>query len=234
MIMMRKFNVSDAVLIAHSGVVSENLKNDLVDFTSFDSDLNEAKAQELKNAATEALEVGTHEEYLAASRQHTEKVTAAMQECQTVFSELRYFLKKYFKNQPAFLQQFGLSRFNKVRRKQDELIVFFSTLAKQVSSQREQLVNAGINEPLLDRIAPAGTALKNANDEQDAFLSSQKVDTSKRIKKLNALYSLIMEFSDAAEIVYGSQPEKRTMYAMPQTGVSSDDDELVDTQQEAA
>ncbi len=56
--MVRTFNISDAKLLEHAGIILEALKADLPDFSSFDPDLNEALVAALQTNYDETLVEG--------------------------------------------------------------------------------------------------------------------------------------------------------------------------------
>lgn len=223
--MKRIYTVPDDRVVGHSGNVRKNLIIDLPDFTGFDPDLNEAKAQELKATEEAALAVGTHEQFQAKSKMLTERVTEAMEKCHEIARNFRYFSEKNFSDQPAFLSQFGMSTFAKEGKNQGKAVLLFSAFANAVQNNREKLVAGGVKEELLDSIAPAAEQLTTANAEQDAFINTEKVDTRKRSEAFNHLWKLLGQFSKASAIIHKDRPDKRSIYTLPTNGSSASKDE---------
>ncbi|MEM6735555.1 MAG: hypothetical protein AAF620_05735 [Bacteroidota bacterium] len=215
--MERKYNFKDSVLLDFADQTVLNMETDLSVFSSFDSELDETKVYELKKAKEECLGVGTNESVNAKKKQLAAVVKDAMNDCEVAFSTIRYFARKAFKDQPAILRQFGFEEFKRIRHDQNKMLIFFAELEKTVDQYTEKLTDKGASEEIIHNVEVRAKVLAKAIADQKNFISQQPSTTSHRAKVFNELYDRLLEISDAAEIVFIGQSERRALYSLPST-----------------
>ena len=223
---IRKYSVSDDVLIEHTGRTLGNLDEDLPAFENFDSDLNEEKKSELDQCYEAALCFGTDRSERSKLKQQTDMVIEAMGACNQLFVEIRYFARKAFKKRPAILRQFGINEYSKVRKSQSKMVLFMHELVETVGSYKTELIEANLKESVIAALKPATERLTEVNTIQENTKDKRVVKTADRKNLLNKLYDLLLEFSDASEHVFINDQERRNRYALPHNSGSASDEAI--------
>lgn len=223
---IRKYNVSDDVLIEHAGRTLGNLDEDLQTFGNFDPDLNLEKKNKLSTCYDDALCFGTDRSERSKIKQETDKVIAAMGTCNKLVVEVRYFARKAFKSKPAVLRQFGLNEYSKVRKSQSKMVLFMHEFVETVNIYKSELLAANLKESVVEALKPATKTLTAINTTQENTKDKRIVKTADRKSLFNKLYDILLEFSDAAEHVFINDQERRSRYAMPHNSGSASDEAI--------
>lgn len=232
--MERIFRITDSRLMEHGGVTLEFLKGDLPEFTDFDPDLGTEKEARLRTLIQEALEEGGDDVVRGKLGEKTQSLLQAMDRCDETVKRLRYWVKKTFKNDPAARKRFRLSRYWKIRNNQPRLITYMSALATVVGELRGPLEAASTPTDLLDSLKPLSEEVEEANNVQENSKGGRGMATQERIIRLNEIYAICREFSDAAESIYSDDPAKREVYRLPGNSQPSTEDEEDDEDEDIA
>ncbi len=102
--MDRKYNISDARLLQHTGVVLEALESDVTNFTAFDEDLSAELVAALNNNYQTALEEGGDDVARGKVGEKTQSLLDEMKRADDLLKSLRYWLKKTFAQGAAALK----------------------------------------------------------------------------------------------------------------------------------
>lgn len=213
--MERNYNFTDSELFEHAGKVEAGLEEDLADFTEFDSTLNAEKKQELTDKKKQVEMMSPDWQVKGGIVELTRSVVTLKSAAKVAYKKVRYFIKKKFKNNPGVLNEFGVKEYPRVSQTQDDLILFFVNLKPVIEKYREDLVSAGAKEELIDELITIAEEFKNTNTAQELAKDRRLETTDQRIAALNELYDILLEFSNAAEVVYKKNPAKRKFYVLP-------------------
>ncbi len=211
----RKAHVSDATLIEFAGKEIDFLPKDLSKFTFFDPDLNQQKLDLLKTTYESALTYGTDKTQLGVLRGLTENLSAEFKNCISIFKDIRYFALKKFINSPATLKELGLNSYRIARISQPDMVLFMYELANTAEKYKTQLMAAGLKESVITSIKPAAIALEKCNVTQEIGKTGRSVKTEDRVLLLNTMYDILLDFSEAAKMVFAGDPLSRSKYILP-------------------
>ncbi|MEQ8365051.1 MAG: hypothetical protein RH948_19410 [Cyclobacteriaceae bacterium] len=223
--MDRKYNISDARLLQHTGVVLEALATDLPDFTAFDEDLNAALVAALNDDYQAALIEGGDDVARGKVGEKTQKLLDETKRADDMMKAMRYWLRKTFAQDPAALRRFGLAKYWKVRNRQAELVTYLNMLVSTVAEFRTELEEAKVPVALLDSVKTISDALTKADVVQENSKGGRQSATQARVLRLNALYTTDQSLNNAAEIIYSDNPAKRDIYRLPANNQSNTDEE---------
>lgn len=223
--MVRTFNIADARLLEHAGVILEALGIDLPVFSTFDPDLNEERVAQLRALWVTSLEEGGDDVARGKLGVKTQNLLDEMKRCNKMIASLRYWVKKAFENDPAKQRRFQLTRYWKVQAQQPQLITYMASLATVVAELRPELEAANAPAGLLDSVKQIADALSAANVVQENSKGGRGSSTQERIIRLNTIYKECRILSDAAEFVFGDDPARRELYRIPGNSQPSTADE---------
>jgi hypothetical protein len=231
--MERKFKISDARLLQHTGVILEALTTDLPNFTAFDEDLSPELVAALNTNYLAALEEGGDDVARGKVGEKTQNLLNEMKRSDKMMTDLRYWLKKIFANDPAALKRFQLSKYWKIRNQQPELVTYLNRLVAVVAEFRARLEAGKAPVALLDSVKTITDALTKADVVQENSKGGRQSSTQARITLLNAIYATDKSFSNAAEMIYSDDPAKRELYRIPGNSQPSTQDEEDDESSES-
>ncbi|RED94890.1 hypothetical protein [Marinoscillum furvescens] len=219
----RKYNISDALLLAHVSKIVQQLPEDLDEIQSTISLINEQFATQLREDYMTALREGGDDLAKGTVGQHTQAMIEAMDESKTLVKKLRFWVAEAFANDPAAQRSFQLHQFWKVANNQPALIRFMNTLAAQVTAQKGQLMAVGASESFLDAIVINAERLAEADAIQEQSKGGRLQATQTRIQALNSLYERVIKLSRAADIVFEESPAAARFYKLPQPTPEAED-----------
>lgn len=225
--MSRKYNIADARLLEHTGVILDALKKDLQDFTDMDPDFNATLVATLRESYDTTLDEGGDDTAQGKVGVKTQILLNEMKKAGKMMKSLRYWVKKVYEEDKAGEKLFQLSNYWKVRNRQSELVAYLKALTNTVNEQRARLEAGNAPSALLDSVGSIADALESANTTQENSKAGRQFDTQERIARLNAIYRIDRRFSDAAEFVYEDNPAKRELYRIPGNSQPSTEDEEI-------
>jgi len=218
----RKYNLRDAVLLQHAGVVRAMLPDDLADFATFDASFDTDRLAALQAKLDAAGTAATGDVIGDQLMQLTDAVTAAMEDCNRTYQQVAYFVRKAFPDNRGVRAEFGANAVRSARNNQSRLIRFMQILAGTVAKYRAQLEAAGAPGVLLDSVALRHAALDAADSAQEQFKRTRGIETFARVSAFNALYTELVEVARASRLVYGENEPRWRKYQLPRPVSSID------------
>ncbi|WP_103069695.1 hypothetical protein [Aquimarina sediminis] len=209
----RKYAMSDAVLLETADVITGYLKEDIGQFTTFDSEeFPDILPDIIKEQVTQAFVEGGDKTNITQISIKTDIVNQEIKNCRIYLEDIKYWVKKSFADSPAIQKQFGINQVKQIFGTQLQLIQFMENLPEIIALHRQQLDASGTPSELLDRAEVLAKTLREANIAQEYQKGNRRIDTEFRILHLNNLYDLLRKIDQAALSIYRNQPTKRLLY----------------------
>lgn len=212
----RLYHLKDAHFLEYSEVVAATLPADLPDFTAFDATITGDYVTQIQQSIDKAKAISPDEIVKSEMKEETQKVDKAMEDCDKAYQNLAFFVRKVFKGNAAVQNQFGRNDIQKARSSQPVMVVFMENLAKTAAKYTDELTQAGCPATLITGLADKAAALHDANIAQEQFKSERILNTQSRIELFNNVYALLQNLHNVAMIIYRDNPEKLSIYTMPQ------------------
>jgi hypothetical protein len=214
----RKYAMRDALLLETADTITGYLKEDINQFTAFDSEeFPDILPDMIKDQVNRAFVEGGDRTNLTQISIKTDIVNQEIKNCKTYLEDMKYWVKKSFTNYPAIQKQFGINQVKDIFGTQLRLIQFMENLPATITVYRQELDTAGAPSTLLDRADSLAKALREANIAQEYQKGNRRIDTESRILHLNNLYDLLRKIDQAAISIYRNQPKKRLLYKVSKT-----------------
>jgi len=211
----RKFNVSNSELFEFTGTVLYHLEEDLDKFKLFDPDLNETKTGLIASLYNQSVSSPTDEEEKARITQKTVAFQQLKDRSRELIAQVRYFVEKKFTDRKAIQDEFGFKSYQSSTRSQAKYIEFGLRLAKCTQKYKNELIQSGVSEGVIDELQSVALELTKVNTEQEAYKNTRKLSTIDRTELYNQIYNELGNFSDAAAIVFSNDPVRRRRYVLP-------------------
>jgi len=125
--LLRKLNYSDDVLVQYANKVLSEWQEDLPAFTAFNSELGEAKRDEMAKMVNCALKEGSDELNVFKLGDLTDALPQEMENARSFYQQLRCWVINAFPNRVAVKRQFGIQRFRKVAGSQEAMLSFYQS-----------------------------------------------------------------------------------------------------------
>jgi len=222
----RIYNISDADLIEFSRTTVGNLKNNLANFTSIDTSINQKFVDDLSALIDKAEKTLTDEVITDRQVQLTNILKKKMDECKKHYRLMSYFAKNAFEDEPAIRNEFGENDYSSIRHSHAKMIIFMQTLIAITTKYKKELLKVGASQAQLDQTAILHEQLSNANYEQELFMSNRPVLTSDRIKNQNELWKLINKVHELSKIIYSDDFAKLKLFLLPHRSASQKDSSI--------
>ncbi|MEP5611020.1 MAG: hypothetical protein ABJP45_02160 [Cyclobacteriaceae bacterium] len=224
----RKYNISDAILLAHIGKIIETLPDDLSTFEADFPMINQPFLDALEADHENALEEGGDDVSRGQVGETTQTLVEEMEKAKRVVKRLRFWVNEAFASNPAKRKAFNLTKFWKVAYNQPKLIQFMNALQAIASENDQLLLDAGMNPQLLTDLEANAEALADADAEQESSKGGRSSATQERIISLNLLYDRGQKLDNIADILYEDNPAKRDFYNLPVLAPKAEDLEEVE------
>lgn len=214
---MTKINISipNADFQEYTDTIIRYLIEDLPKFTAFDPALNETTKTTLFSLHNTSLNSGSDRAEMARISEMTIEINALINRTKELFTHIRYFVLKLYKDRPDIQKEFGINAYRNVIRSQAKLIPFMYELANVLDKYRSQLVEAGLSEEIVEEVRPTAEMLNNTNTEQETRKNARKVSTVDRSEIRAQIYDILLKFNEAAGIVFANDPIRRQRYQLP-------------------
>lgn len=219
----RKYNYSDAILLAHIGKTIERLPTDMSAIEAAIPIINQAFYDQLKADYTVALTEGGDDVLKGKIGQKTQTMVDAMEASKSIVKKIRFWIAEAYPNDPAKRKSFNLKKYWKVAYSQPDLITFMNALATQVEANKQSLQDAGASVEFLDSITTNAQNLAKADAEQEASKGGRANATQARIIAMNSLYERGMKLDRATDIAFEDDTVKADFYNMPQMAPKAED-----------
>lgn len=222
----RLFNIPDANLLEFAEVVAQMYPSDAAAFIAFDSTFTAEYAGTISTAVEAVKATKSDQVIIDEIAELTQNVLDTMADCNQSYKTIAYFVRKAFADNKAVQNQFGFNDIEKVRKSQPKMALFMQQHANTAVKFKQELIDEGCQEALIDQLLGKAKALQEANVKQEEFKKERGVLTQDRILLLNEVYKLVKPINDVAQIVYSDDPARLAKYSMPKpksTQGSSDD-----------
>lgn len=220
---IRKFKVSDAIILAHTGKVIERLPEDLPTIEEAVPLINQEFADQLKADYLVALEEGGDDVVKGKVGQKTQALLDAMAVSKSIVKKLRFYLGEVYGDNPAKRKSFNLKKYWKVAGSQPDLIKYMNGLAMVVKDNRAELETAGVPTDLLDSVETNAKALARADAVQESSKGGRTNATQARIIALNSLYERGLKLDRATDIAFEDDLVRADFYNLPQPAPKAED-----------
>ncbi|MGM0531817.1 MAG: hypothetical protein ACQER7_10735 [Bacteroidota bacterium] len=221
----RKSSLPDARLYEHGTKVTRSLEEDIEDFSTFDSTIDEKFINSLQGTLDGVRDIKKDDVMVDEQAQHTDEVNRKMAACNKGYKTVAYFVRYVFDDDESIQNEFGLNDIKGARNNQSQMIFFMTSLAKTAAKYKDQLIKGGMNPDTIDALPRLAQELDEANQKQEQFKDERGKLTQERIQRVNALYDPLARISDIARIIYADDPAQLNKYQMPTPDSSTNSEE---------
>lgn len=220
---IRRFKVSDAILLAHMGKILERLPEDLTIIQEAIPVIDQKFADQLKADYLLALKEGGDDVARGKVGQKTQNLLDTMDGSKPIVKKLRFYLGEVYEDNPAKRKSFYLWKYWKIANSQPELIKYMNGLAQLVEENRDELEAGGVPADLLDSVGANAKALAKADAVQESSKGGRANATQARVIALNSLYERGLKLDRATDIAFEDDPVRAAFYNMPQPAPKAED-----------
>ncbi len=210
----RMYHLSDPGMMEHSKKASGFLEIDLAEFTAFDTTINADFLIGLKTTLANASTEVSDSVVIDEMANYTFLLNTKMDECITLYTKLKYFIKKAFVN-VSIQNKLGMNDFAEASRTHGKMVFFMRDLSENIGAYSSELIAVGCNQALIDQVSVLYPEFDSAHQKQESFKNDRMVITYDRIIKYNALWTIIMEVVAAAKIIYKNDLARLKRYLPP-------------------
>lgn len=211
----RAYGVKDTIVLQSAKVMLSLFEDDQAEFAAFDADFGTPYETTWKQAIEDCGPHLNDETIRDQLQQCTEIVKAAMKACREKYTDLKFFVRKAFPDDPAALQVFGFHTFRQESRKQLALIQLMNVVHSEAEDRAVALNAAGFSNADIAEIDTLNQALIAANTAQEAFKGARGTKTEDRKLAYNALWKIMQTVNRASRSIYRNNPAKKKQYQLP-------------------
>ncbi len=226
----RKFHIPDADMISEARSRHTYFVEDKEAFAAFDADFGDPFSDEFLQLIEKAESNLNDEQIKGKMSQLTAEVETAMENCRTIFQQLKYFIEKAFPNDNGKHVEFGYREYSKIRNVQNGMIQFMRNLSETVTKYSAELLAAKCPQTMIDEVITNKDALIMADTAQDSFVNSRPTLTQNRILALNSLWDKMSKVCEVGKIVFSTDYARQQLYTLPQLASSSSNEEQTPTE----
>lgn len=213
---IRLYKLSDAEMFSYADKVIANLQTDITLFSAFDSTINASFITNAQNLLTTAQNIPSDNVVLDQQVASTEQVRALMQDCRDQYDDMKFFIKKAFKNSLGRQNEFGLNDYDKAALNPSEMVRFLGDMYNVADRYRNDLTLVGCSNTMIDRNSLLEKDLNTLIREQSQIIDGRSTAAENRIIANNALWDVIVLISEAAKRVFRRSPANISRYLRPQ------------------
>ena len=125
---IRLYKLADAEMFSYADKVISNLQTDIALFSNFDATIDGAFVTQAWNLLNTAKALPTDNVVLDQQVAITEQVKILMQDCRDQYDDMKFFIKKAFKNSVGRQNEFGLNDYNKAMINASEMVRFLDDM----------------------------------------------------------------------------------------------------------
>lgn len=232
---VRRYNVSDAEMLSEARNFSSQLFKHIDTFSGFDgiTFTNEYVAN-FSALIKETEELPTDNVLIDIMANSTQEVSNTVQECYEEITYTKYYVKKLFKDNQPVMNQFGYNDLKNIRKSSDKMIRFMEDFISVVTMYETKMVGVGYPEGKKETLITLNDKLKSQRNDQKTIKKERPVKTVERVHKLNDVWDVMTQISEAAGSIFKSEQELRNIFLLPTHSVSnkngSDDSSENDSQ----
>ena len=213
---IRLYKLSDAEMFSYADKVIANLQIDITLFSAFDSTIDATFIANAQNLLTTAQNIPSDNVVIDQQVASTEQVRALMQDCRDQYDDMKFFIKKAFKNSLGRQNEFGLNDYDKAVLNPSEMVRFLGDMYGVADKYRSDLNLVGCSNTIIDRNSLLEKDLNTLVREQSQIMDSRSTAAENRIIANNALWEIIVLISEAAKRVFRRSPANISRYLRPQ------------------
>lgn len=229
----RNYSGSDSKLISRSKVVVECAKEDILDFTSFDSTVTDTYLLDLKNKINECEKIATNTASVNLLSKQTKSVEDELLVARNEYRGLQYFVEKAFKNNQKIINEFGCLDYGKVNTKPDKFVLLLKLIAESIVNYEAALIAVGYEKKHMDAFKTQINVLDKAISDQELGKLDRPNLTQARISQLNDIYQKTLGLCKAGTIIYLHNPTKYKRYVFYNEGGSVGNPLIINSNQES-
>lgn len=210
----RLFKISEAELLEFAETTTDFLTTDLMDFSTFDSTITENYVLQIRQSIEQVKSIKSDQVVIDEMAELTQEVKNAMNDCNSAYKSIAFFVKKAFAENQAVQNQFGFNDYRNVNSSQPKFILFMEQLAITVNKYKAELIAEGCKEELINSLSGKAEDFKNADIAQEKFKKERVLITQERTRILNKIYSFLKPLNDIALIIYSDNQAQMNKYIM--------------------
>ena len=213
---IRLYKLADAEMFTYADKVISNLQTDIALFSNFDATIDAAFVTQAWNLLNTAKALPTDNVVLDQQVAITEQVKILMQDCRDQYDDMKFFIKKAFKNSVGRQNEFGLNDYNKAMINASEMVRFLDDMYNTADRYRTELTLAGCSNTFINKNRTLSDDLNLLIREQSQIMDSRSTSAEDRIKANNAIWEIVVLISEAAKRVFRKSPANMSRYLRPQ------------------
>lgn len=213
---IRLYKLSDAEMFTYADKVISNLQGDIALFSNFDSTIDVSFVTQAQTLLNIAKSLPTDNVVLDQQVAITEQVKTLMQDCRDQYDDMKFFIKKAFKNSVGRQNEFGLNDYNKVMLNASEMVRFLDDMYNVADRYRTELTLVGCSNALIDKNRSLSDDLSLLIREQSQIMDSRSTSAEDRIKANNEVWEVVVLISEAAKRIFRKSPANISRYLRPQ------------------
>lgn len=220
---MRIYKGPDAYMIEASRTMHSIFTEDLQIFTKFDNTFTENFATAWLSKIENAAGVINDAQPLGEQAESTRLAELKMEEARRYYKQVKYFIEKAFPGKHEIWTRFGINEYLKVRKSETRMIQFLLLLYKGMHHYKADLINAGLNEVVIEEANTLMEQLSSVNYNREITKKIRPALTLERIDALNACYEQMQIVARAAKIIFAGNYAKYKQYLLPanRTGIKT-------------
>ncbi len=219
---LRNYHLTDVNLMSHSKNVEAYLIEELGQFTAFDTTINKAYCNELKELIAVAEEGVSDNVIIDQQVQLSDEADNKFDEAKQLIRHVFYFVKKAFTSK-AIQNEFGLNDFGNIKSSKSKMILFLRDMSKVAVKYQEQLNKQGCKKELIAQISILHDELNDITQKRELFKGNRPVITQERIEKYNAIWDKVKLVIEAAKIIHSDNMPKLKRYLVSRNNTKTKD-----------
>lgn len=211
----RIYNFSDAILLEFAEHMVDALYLDIDLFTKFDSKFTPESVSDIRHSVDTVYSIKTDNVIRDELAELTQNVSVSLNDCNTCYRGIMYFVEKAFPGNMPVHNQFGKNDIAKAKTNQFPMVMFMENMEKMVSKYRNELIKVGCSESLIDSISEHKKTLLERNRLQESYKKERAVITQDRLVACNNLYKKLRPVSEMSKIIFANDPARLSKYSLP-------------------
>ena len=222
--LVRIYYFPDAVAIQKARVFVVLLTRDRADFFAYDADFTEIFITDFSAMIEAAASMPDHEYNQDQLAILTTELNNKMELGRKVYRFMRPFIEKAFPGRKDIWNLFGADNYYEIRNNQEGLTAFLARLHETAVKYRTELNTAGFSDPQIEKIKTSHDDIVQANVAQDDFKIQMKEQTNERIRKMNAMWEVVLRISRIGKLIYEDDYGKYQQYVLYQSSSQGEPD----------
>lgn len=208
----RDYLMEDAEFLQKARVLRAHFLNYNAVFAAFDPHLDAAYAA---NWALQIEDCERHQDdetTLDQQQQYTDDLNKAKKQGFLAASDLEYYVKKAFINEPRTRKEFGFNLITQARARTLNQIMWLEVMKKIAQDYTAELTAVDMPAAIITNLETVAHNIVQAEIQQEYYKRLRLRLTTQRIKKFNALYAICKQVNSAAKNVFYNQKEEAGLF----------------------